>query len=175
MKPEICAVLGYSCHLTPLVRRYLDSVCRDLKTTPPETVLFFSGGFTMDATAPGVSEARMMADYLGAHIDREHVLDEQARTTLENLRNLARTCRDRGIAASSVVICCDRVRRKKIAHVARRLLGGPPQLWCYDLERSPLHSAVQQTLGLAFDALAVRLAPIEWAGNLVIKARNTRR
>lgn len=177
---RVYAVLGYGCHLTPALRCYLDGAAQqigaEIEAHPERSALLFcSGGFTMHGSAPGVSEARLMADYLRERgLTLPQVLDEEARTTLENLRHLSRLCAARAISAREVVICCDEARQGKIAHVARHLLGAAPTLWSYPLERTTMQAVVQRTLGLGYDALALRVPAIERIGLRLIDARNAR-
>lgn len=164
---RLYAVLGYGCTLSPALVGYLDAVAMDLTRKPRDerALLWTSGGFTQQRSAPGLSEARLLAHELHARGVRLEVeLDEAARTTLENLRGLATAAQRHGLSAAQIVICCDGTRRAKIRWVARRLLGGEPALWCYDLQRSTTHALTQASLGLAYDAAALRLSWLERAG-----------
>ena len=171
---RLYAVLGYGCQRSPALLGYLDAVAADLQRAPRDerALLWTSGGFTQQQSAPGLSEARLLADELGARgVDFEVELDEAARTTLENLRGLAAAAQTHGLSAAQIVICCDSTRRAKIRWVARRLLAGEPALWCYDLGRSATHAFIQATLGLAYDAAALRLAWLERAGHAWVERR----
>jgi hypothetical protein len=182
-------VLGYGCHVTPMVRRFLDAVAVDIleltgggptasgaSAVHVEPLLITSGGFTNPRSAPGVSEARAFARYLSDRgVELETLLDEDALTTLHNLRGVSALLGPRGIAAEQIVICCDAARRAKIAHVARPLLGGSPTLWTYDFGRTRAQTAVQQTLGLLFDAAALRVPWVERISWRWVLRRNAQR
>jgi len=180
--PKAFVVLGYGCHLTLPVRRFLDAVADDILAAtggrsesgdPP--LLITSGGFTNQRTAPGISEARRFAEALfDRGVGLPVVLDEAARTTLENLRGVGAILEMRGIAGRDVVVCCDAIRQDKIRYVARRLWRSQPTLWLYDLDRTKVQRWIQRTGGLLFDAAALRWRLVEELGLRVIDARNAR-
>ncbi|MDP2648176.1 MAG: hypothetical protein Q8P35_02980, partial [Candidatus Yanofskybacteria bacterium] len=73
---HVVIVCGYGCHLvtpdsrdTPL-KNYLDRVVQFLNTHRPSAVVL-CGGYTQQKSAPGVSEAALMRDYItpGLHED----------------------------------------------------------------------------------------------------------
>ncbi len=186
--PRALVVLGYHCHITPVVRRFLDGVADDIEallrepryegceSRCPPPLLITSGGFTNPRSAPGVSEARVCAEHLQDRgVVLETIRDEEALTTLHNLRGVAAIVGPKRIEADEIVICCDEARRAKIAHVARRLLSGEPTLWTYDFGRTTLQRLVQQNAGLAFDAAALRLPWVERASWRWVLWRNARR
>src|SRR5688572_7591171 len=59
-KMRIFVVLGYGCHLTPIVRAYLDRAAERIKSGPAESWVITTGGRTAARTAPGISEAALM-------------------------------------------------------------------------------------------------------------------
>ena len=176
-------VLGYGCHLTPAVRRFLDAASRDISElcqSPKEgerPLLITSGGFTNPRSAPGVSEAARFADYLrqSRGVGLEVALDEEALTTLHNIRGVHRILRERQIAAEQVVICCDEARQEKISYAARRILGAAPALWLYDLGRTRWQREVQRVFGLVFDALCLASPTLEALSLRYIEVRNSQR
>jgi len=166
-------VLGYQCHLTSTVRRYLDAAAEEIMRVDDQRVtVITSGGFTNQRSAPGVSEARLIADYLRVRgVTADVILDETPRTTVENIRGLARIFSARGLAPKRVVIIGDQIRRQKIAMLARYFRLSPVELSSVDLDRSSTQSAVQRVLGYGFDYLAVRISPLERLGLAVIELR----
>src|SRR5262245_40070819 len=129
---RIFVVLGYGCHLTERVRGYLAHAAARIEG---QGLVITSGGRTALVSAPGVSEAELMAKHLrtlGVALPIE--FEETARTTVENLRNVARLIEKRGFAPSSLVIFCDRARQRKIDGLARYFLRRVPfSIDAYDL------------------------------------------
>ncbi len=62
-KDALVVVLGYGCHLTQPMKNYLDSVISFVKRNGV-TAIVATGGYTNRKSAPGISEAGMMASYL---------------------------------------------------------------------------------------------------------------
>jgi hypothetical protein len=84
---HVVLVFGYGCHLVPEYQEYLDRVKRFCDQNHPE-VIVFCGGRTQRKTAPGVSEARVMHDYVMPQLsDTPTVhLEDDSFTTLDNAR-----------------------------------------------------------------------------------------
>ena len=104
-KYHVVVVCGYGCHLrgpegrpTPLVP-YLERVAAFVNKHNPELVIF-CGGYTQRKSAPGVSEAGLMSDYL----DHNQVIlpgnvtefrtEKGSYTTYWNIRNAAAAIRN---------------------------------------------------------------------------------
>lgn len=89
-------VNGYGCHETRELRRYLDGVIRFINEREPE-YLILCGGATHKKSAPGRTEAAVMAIYIRERLTHvpEFILDDESLTTLENVKNAARCIRTR--------------------------------------------------------------------------------
>lgn len=97
-KDALVVVLGYGCHLTEPMKNYLDSVASFVATNSV-TAIVATGGYTNRKSAPGVSEAGMMAAYLkGRGVITSVILEETAVTTNENLRSVAGIIRELHLA-----------------------------------------------------------------------------
>jgi uncharacterized SAM-binding protein YcdF (DUF218 family) len=170
---RIFVVLGYGCHLTDRVRGYLEHAASSMHG---DGSVITTGGRTAEVSAPGVSEAAMMAEHLrvlGVKLPIE--LEETARTTVENLRNVSRMISERGTGASRVVIFCDRARQRKIAGLARYFLKNIPfDVEPYDLRRTVTHTLVQSTVAVPFDLLCARIHWLERLSLLVVERRMRR-
>ncbi len=138
-KRHIVVVCGYGCHLrdpegrpTPLMP-YLAKVVTYLYMRQPELVIF-CGGHTQRDTAPGVTEARLMANYVAdafrgcAWFFRGKVrLEEGSYTTLYNIRNAAATIRNwafhhaRGEKVR-ITVFCEATRSPNVVMLARHFM-----------------------------------------------------
>ncbi len=167
-------VLGYRCELTPALGAYLDRVAAVAREQHPALIIS-SGGATNQRTHPGLTEARLIADYL---VDTQGLsipvaLEARARTTLENLRLVSHLLEQRGLARARLVVFCDRVRRRKIALIAHRLLhrARSVELRCHDFDRPWTEALVQPTLACLYEWTAMRLPGLEKLGLALIEAR----
>src|SRR5262245_60250538 len=123
---RIFVVLGYGCRLDAPVRGYLEHAASRIRSAG-EGLVITSGGCTAHTSAPGISEAGLMAEELRAlGVTLPVLLEDAARTTVENLRNVARMIAARGIEPAAIHIFGDRARRRKIAALARYFLGPAP-------------------------------------------------
>ena len=90
-KKIILIVNGYGCHLnTPLGHIYLPKVVRFIDENFEQIMkVIFTGGFTQHETAPGISEARLMADYIRTHSKcaPDIIVECDSYTTHENIYN----------------------------------------------------------------------------------------
>ncbi|MDP3947562.1 MAG: ElyC/SanA/YdcF family protein [bacterium] len=129
---EVVVVCGYGCHLTDSIKKYLDAVLNYLLENRGKRtfIIIPSGGFTNQVTAPGVSEAGMMADYLreSCRMFAPHevvfIPEDRAITTLENLKN-AREFIDKSLTPpNKITIFCDESRQWKICYLAKRIFQG---------------------------------------------------
>lgn len=144
---EVVVVCGYGCHLTDSIKKYLDAVLNYLlENRGKQTfIVISSGGFTNQVTAPGVSEAGMMADYLreSCRMFAPHevvfILEDRAVTTLENLGNARELIEKTSVPlndvffvqsaflrtheelTTKVTIFCDESRQWKIRYLAKRI------------------------------------------------------
>lgn len=150
-------VLGYGCHLTDPMKKYLDSVTRFVETNEVVAVIT-TGGYTNRKTAPGVSEAGMMANYLKkCGVAVPILLEESARTTNENLHGVARIVDKRQqFTNASMVIFCDSARSLKVRILAQLILGQQPKIVAYELTSGLAAKVKQLFIATPLDILACR-------------------
>ena len=124
---EVVVVNGYGCNLNSPLRPYLDQIIAYLERNVVGCVVF-CGGFTQRRSFPGMSEARVMADYIGEHVtDQLLVLvEENSYTTFENIRNSARATSGLQWEPDQITIFCEATRALKVALLARHFFGFPP-------------------------------------------------
>src|SRR5262249_26071254 len=156
--------LGYGCHLHPVLRGYLERAAERIELEPEKSGLVItSGGRTAHTSAPGVSEAQVMADHLQQlGVTRPILVEDAARTTAENLRTTSRLIAEKSLRPRRVIIFCDRVRRHKIGALARHFLREHAfTLEPHDLARTLSQAIVQSTVAVPFDSLVARVPLIE--------------
>lgn len=118
-EPCVVAVLGYGCHLTPEMARYLDKVVLFIQRNPVYMIIV-SGGFTNPKTAPGVSEAGMLARELRIRLQARKteytmiIKDEKPIDTKGNLRGIKQICEECRIKDVPLVIFCDSGHAPKV-------------------------------------------------------------
>jgi hypothetical protein len=171
---QLFVVLGYGCHLNAKVRGYLEHAAEEIKKhSPAASLVITTGGYTAHRSAPGVSEAAMMAAHLRTlGVIAPITIEEGARTTVENIRNVGRLIADRGWSPQRLVIFGDRARQKKIRALARHFFH--PRAFAidpYDLRRSLMHTLVQSTIAVPFDALVARVSWLERLSLAVVEWR----
>ncbi len=90
VKYVIVVVNGYGCHLdTPLDQTYLPKVAKFIEEHLTILEVIYTGGFTQRRTAPGISEAKLMSDFVTQQVDFMGCedffrLEEDSYTTYEN-------------------------------------------------------------------------------------------
>jgi len=136
---HIVIVNGYGCHLNTPLMPYLDRVVRFINEVPTDMVLqlIFTGGPTQQDSAPGVTEAHLMSEYVTKHPDRRRVQfmsleEETAFTSYDNISKAAELIRntapDLGIEASwkykstKITIFCEATRSANVIMLARHFL-----------------------------------------------------
>lgn len=84
-------VNGYGCHVNAEVQEYLDEVVRFINEHEP-SYLILCGGQTQRKTAPGITEAAVMAIYIRQRLSHVpmFILEDDSLTTLENVQNATR-------------------------------------------------------------------------------------
>jgi hypothetical protein len=153
-KDALVVVLGYGCHLTEPMKCYLNSVVSFVETNNVAAVVTM-GGYTNRKSAPGISEAGMMAAYLKARgIETPIILEETAVTTNENLRSVAGIIHERRFAGHRVVIFSDGARRFKVKVLARLILGRWTEVKTYELTKGLVAKLKQVFVATPLDVLA---------------------
>ena len=151
---DVLVVVGYGCHLTEGMRNYLNAVIEFTKTNEVLAIIT-TGGFTNRRSAPGISEAGMMAKYLITKLSLPIILEETARTTAENLKGVKQILQDRPFGQDHIVIFCDSCRNLKVKLLARFILGFWPEVKTYNLTRSVLTKAKQLLVATPLNVLAL--------------------
>lgn len=152
-KDALVVVLGYGCHLTEPMKNYLNSVV-SFVTTNSVAAIVVTGGYTNRKSAPGISEAGMMASYLKeCEIKTPIILEESSVTTNENLRSVARIIRQRCLAGQRVIIFSDGARRFKVNILARLILGHWPEIRTYELTKGLVAKLKQIFIATPLDVL----------------------
>ena len=143
---HIVIVNGYGCHLTypngkdtPL-KTYLDRVVRFIDNIQSDDFLqiFFTGGLTQQASAPGVTEARLMAEYVERHPNRRRLFlmpfkEETSFTTFYNISRIAQWLgilsnlnqgleTSRKFESTKITIFCEATRSANVMMLARHFL-----------------------------------------------------
>jgi len=153
-KDALVVVLGYGCHLTEPMKKYLDCVAAFVDTNDIATVIT-TGGYTNRKSAPGISEAGMMAAYLEKQgVTVPILLEETAVTTNENLRSIIRIARERRLADKRIIVFCDSARSFKVKILARFILGLWPEIKTYELTKGFVAKIKQLVIATSLDILA---------------------
>ena len=135
MKDILLIVLGYGCYLNTGMREYLNAVIKFVNTNEI-TKIITTGGFTNPNGAPGVSEAGMMAKYLSKNISTPIILEENARTTTENLKGIKSVLQQNPeLTHCNLVIFCDSCRSIKVKIITHHILKFWPKVIPYDLTK----------------------------------------
>lgn len=116
---------GYGCHSdTPLGWTYLPKIVCFIQKQRPDYIIL-CGGFTQRKSAPGVSEARLMFDFIDSHYSGAlgFILEEDSYTSLENIRNAAQRIRERGDRRVEITIFCEATRALSVVWLARRFMS----------------------------------------------------
>lgn len=160
-KNVLVVVLGYGCHLTEPMQKYLDLVASFMEDGNVVAIIT-TGGYTNRKSAPGVSEAGIMAAYLKeCGVATPILLEETAVTTNENLRSVVRIARERQIAEKRVVIFCDSARSFKVRILARLILGRWPEIRAYELTSGLVAKIKQFLVATPLDVLASQFSFFE--------------
>ena len=153
-KNALVVVLGYGCHLTEPMKKYLDLVVSFARAGNVAAIIT-TGGYTNRKSAPGVSEAGMMAAYLEEQgVTVPILLEEVAVTTNENLRGVARITRERRLTNKRVVIFCDNARNIKVKILAWLILDHWPETKTYELTKGLVAKIKQLVIATPLDILA---------------------
>jgi hypothetical protein len=153
-KDALVVVLGYGCHLTEPMKRYLDSVVSFVETNKIAVVVT-TGGYTNRKSAPGISEAGMMAAYLKERgVETPIILEEAAVTTNENLRSVGQILRERHLDDKRMVVFCDSARSFKVKIIARLILGRWPEVKTCELTKGLVTKLKQVFVATPLDVLA---------------------
>lgn len=161
---ELIVVLGYGCHLHEEMKNYLKLVAGWIRNRG-DVVVITTGGFTNLVSAPGVSEASMMAGYLfRVGVDVPIILEERARTTKENLLNVRENLYRGDLRPQSITIFGDSIRGFKVRVLAKAIFKVRPINFIgYDLTKSWESKVKQMLIGTPVEIFGYYLPFIEKA------------
>jgi len=118
-------------------------------------LVILSGG----RTSPHLehSEAAVMAEHLRYLLPaQELVLEEHAMTTLENLLFARDLAERHGSAVTRFVVFCDRVHRRKVAALAKVILGASVTVHCVD-RNVPMRERIFEPASHLIEAVVARM------------------
>lgn len=167
MQQNIIVVLGYGCHLTEKLDKYLEECALVIGIKKPRNVVF-SGGKTAGKTLPGVSEAQVMANYINKcnlGYQPTIMLEEDSITTEQNLRFTKELFCNHAASlgfpkSRDIMIFCDTAREQKIKVLARIIWGFRPNCATHDFTKSPLGRLGQYLIATPLDVIATLVPPI---------------
>jgi len=164
-RPTLLVVLGYGCHLTEGLKGMLDRVLEfDLTRGMNVEAIFATGGFTNQRSAPGISEAQLMRDYLHRNRALHPVyIDESAITTEDNIRALKNFIEHgyvggiKSIQDLNVMVFCDRLHHKKTSKMMSRIFGKDSRFVIigFKIIEPTLKNIITQSVALHLDILAM--------------------
>ncbi len=137
-KRHVVVVCGYGCHIDTPLRPYLDRVARFVLQERPDLVIL-CGGETQQQSAPNVSEAGLMLQYLSKAVATkpyplENIavttagtlleLEQYHYTTYENIQGASRHIRSMYLPGTKfkITIFCEAQRALKVALYSRHFM-----------------------------------------------------
>ncbi len=155
-KQTIYIVPGYGSYLNTETRRYLDFVSTHLKDGG---IVITSGGCTQQKSAPNVSEANFMKEYLekNKHKKLSFIKEEKSLTTRENLQNCKKIISELNLGKDiNITIFCDSSRFPKIWVMSIFIFGVPtPKIISTDVFHNFLKTIRQIFLSTPSDFLEI--------------------
>lgn len=123
---EVVVVCGYGVYLDPWLRGYLAAVARYVRDRRDKVVcVIVSGGYTHQASFPGISEAAVMGKFLRRlGVEALIIREEEAVTTPDNLRFSQDLVEHLRISPETrITIFCDSIREVKVKFLAKRVFA----------------------------------------------------
>lgn len=158
---ELIVVLGYGCHLHQRMRNYLRLVA-NYAMSKDDVIIITTGGFTNPVSAPGMSEARIIGEYLiKLGVETTILLEEEARTTKENLMNVRSLLSKLNLSPQSITIFGDKIRGFKVKFLARKIFKRELKFIGYDLTQDWKAKARQILIGTPVEIFGYYLPFIE--------------
>ncbi|MDD4290224.1 MAG: ElyC/SanA/YdcF family protein [Patescibacteria group bacterium] len=148
-------VLGYGCHLTDIIKRYLHHAC--LYINQGDNVIV-SGAYTNNKTAPNMSEAILMEDYLRDNYCLKNITKEdESITTLDNLINSKKIIfKNKKFEKAKIVIFCSSSRILKVWVMSLFIFGIPvPKIITFDMEDGWLEKMKQTFVAAPLDVASM--------------------
>lgn len=129
-KKIVLIVCGYGCHLDTPLKPYLDRVVRFIKENEQHIqMIIFCGGFTQQKSAPGVSEAMLMREYIYSNLEEIRspafwiYYENHSYTSFKNIESAVEIIRtDRLYDNCRIVIFCEATRSANIIMLARHFI-----------------------------------------------------
>lgn len=153
---HVVLVFGYGCHLKPELQEYLDRVVVFCRRRRPDLIIF-CGGFTQRKTAPGVSEAGLMAGYVLPKLSGAiaYIKETDSYTTPDNAENASRV-NYRGLLSkeTDLTVFCEATRALKVDLLIRHFFGRRANIETASWE--PM-SPAKQILSTVYDLLGIWL------------------
>jgi hypothetical protein len=144
-------ICGFGCHLNDSLSGYLNRAVALCKALKPHYVVF-SGGATQQRTAPGLTEAQVMYDFVvprcGELTGTDWICDHNAFTSVENVINTKRALLEHTVPGR-LLTYTDASRTLKVRLGTYWLM----REWQITQETYDLHSnPVNQVVSLALEA-----------------------
>ena len=157
---HIFAIFGYGCHLNNELSMYLDNNVAFANREKPDC-LVFCGGFTQRKSAPGVSEAKLMFDYVVprlSYVPHDTLIEQDSYTTQDNAEKLVSKL---GLllcsARTKLTVACEATRTLKVDLAVRSFLRRRPYLLTTSWE---LMSPQKQIISTLYDWVAIKFPPL---------------
>ncbi|MDP3954489.1 MAG: hypothetical protein Q8Q06_03690 [bacterium] len=160
MGNTVFVIYGYGCHLTPELKKYLNRMALVANTIKPR-VIMFCGGFTQRKTAPGMSEARLMAMYLMPMLKFEHILtlEEDSYITLDNTKRAYAEIKTLPFKYDNIIVGCEATRALKVDMLTKHYFGHRVNIETSSWE---LMNPWKQLLSTVYEGLAMYLPSLAW-------------
>jgi len=153
-------VLGYGCQIDAL-KGYLDKIARFIKDNKIRLVILH-GAPTCKRSKPGISEAKLMSDYLASKgVSADMILDENSRTTKENILAAKELFQNNKINPKNALFFCDACHNTKVRLISYLILGIWPRTVTYYVTKNSLAKAKQVFLATPLNVLAARIYLLE--------------
>lgn len=126
-KPVLLVVLGYGCHLTTEIQDVLNKVALLAnKSSMNVKEIFATGGYTNHKSAPGVSEARIIKEFLSKQVTIPIEIEESAITSEDNIKAVKSfiekgTLGSKSLEDINLIIFCDKLHRNKISNMMKEI------------------------------------------------------
>ncbi len=122
--------------------------------------MIVAGGYTNQRTAPDLSEAELLADYLKkCQVFQPIFLCSDSITTAQNLKVAKKVIETHQWQKHPIIIFCDAVRQPKVQILGRIILGKWPAVISYNLNSGLLQFVKQTIFALPLSVL-VQFVPL---------------
>jgi hypothetical protein len=160
MSHHILIVCGYGCHLVPELKGYLDRVIEFCNKHQPKWILL-SGGYTQKKSAPGISEAHLMLDYVQpklTYYPGMMFIDDDSYTSPDNIERAVRRIRSYNPKCLEgdliLTVFCEATRALKIDLLVRHFFGRRADIETASWERM---APTKQIISTLYDLAAIKI------------------